>query len=117
MARAVPLWGTPADGHAADQPLPPTRLAAIAQLLAHDGGHPGADRSSADAALVTAGHRAALGATLVLTRLPATSSACARVLGEAVARTRGEEVGVLAPTPPTQPRPGAFDTVAEDVVT
>jgi hypothetical protein len=72
MERAVPIWGKPADGHAADQTLHPTRLAEIAPLLAHDGVQPGADLDSADAALVTAGHRAALGATVCLTRLPAT---------------------------------------------
>jgi hypothetical protein len=29
-------------------------------------------------------------------------------MAEAVAQNRGEEVGVLAQTPPTTPRPGAF---------
>jgi hypothetical protein len=35
------------------------------------------------------------------------------VLAEAVARTQGEEGGVWAQTPPTQPRPGTCSKVAE----
>jgi transposase len=67
--------------------------------------------------LVTEDNLAALGDTLFITRLPATYSECQRVIGEAVARNRWEEAGVLAQTPPTQHRPGTFYKVAEDVVT
>jgi len=66
---------------------------------------------------VTGDHLAALGDTLCITRLPATSSACGRVIGEAVARNAWEEVGVLAQTPPTKHRPGTSYKVAEDGVT
>jgi hypothetical protein len=62
----------------------------------------------ADAALVTEANLAALGDTLLITRLPATSSACERVRGKAIARNQGEEVGVLAQTPPTPHRPGTY---------
>jgi transposase len=117
MERAVPIWGKPADGNASDKTLNTTLLSEIAQLLAHYGVQPGAYIYIADAALVTEDNLAALGDTLFITRLPATYSECERVIGEAVARNRWEEVGVLAQTPPTQHRPGAFYKVAEDVVT
>jgi hypothetical protein len=71
----------------------------------------------ADAALVTEANLAALGDTLLITRLPATSSACEWVRGEAIARNQGEEVGVLAQTPPTPHHPGTYYKVAEGVVT
>ena len=58
--RAVPMWGKPEDGHAADTTRNPTRLAEITQLLARDGVQPGASLSMADAALVTADNLAAL---------------------------------------------------------
>jgi hypothetical protein len=51
-----------------------------------------------------------------ITRLPATYSGCEHVIGEAVARNRWEEGGVLAQSPLTQHRPGTFYKVAEDVV-
>jgi hypothetical protein len=38
-------------------------------------------------------------------------------MAEAVAHNRWEEVGVLAQTPPTKPRPGTFDPVAAGGVT
>ena len=74
--------------------------------MAQYGVQPGASISIADSALVTEANLAALEDTLCITRLPATSSACKRVMGEAVARNQWEEVGVLARTPPTQHRPG-----------
>jgi hypothetical protein len=55
---------------------------------------------------VTEDHRAARRTTLLITRLPATSSEGGRVMAEAVAHTHGEEVGVLAQTPPSRRRPG-----------
>jgi transposase len=78
---------------------------------------PGAYIYIADAALVTAANLAALRDTLFITRLPATYSECSRVIAEAVAHNRWEEVGVLAQTPPTKHRPGTFYKVAEGEVT
>src|SRR5215510_826007 len=115
--RAVPIWGKAEDGNASDKALNTALLSEIAQLLASHGVAPGAYSYIADAALVTEDNRAALGDTLFITRLPATYSACERVIGEAVARNCWEEVGVVAQTPPTQHRPGTFYKVAEDVVT
>jgi hypothetical protein len=115
--RAVPLWGKPEDGNAADTSLHTTLLAEMAQLLACHGVAPGASISIAEAALVTADNLAALGDTLCITRFPATYRECGRVMAEAVARHHWEEVGVLAQTPPPQHRPGPFSKVAEDVVT
>src|SRR5262249_57161544 len=89
----------------------------IAQLLASHGVAPGADIYLADAALVTEANLTVLGHTRFITRLPAPSSACGRVIAEAVPRNQWEEVGVLAQTPPTKHRPGTFYKVAEDVVT
>jgi len=106
VARAVPMWGKPADGHAAAKPLTTALLAAIAPRLASPGVAPGASIESADAALVTADHLTALRAPWFRTRFPATSRACARVLEAASARNHWEEGGGLAQTPPTQPRPG-----------
>jgi hypothetical protein len=115
--RAVPLWGQAEDGHASDKTLNTTLLAEIAQLLAQYGVPPGAYISIADAALVTEDRLAALRDTLFITRLPATYSACGRVIAEAVVHTAWEEVGVLAQTPPTRRRPGTFYKVAESRVT
>lgn len=71
----------------------------------------------ADAAWVTEDNRAALGDTLFITRLPATYTACGRVIAEAVARHQWEEVGGLAQTPPTRHRPGTLYKGAEAVGT
>jgi transposase len=115
--RAVPMWGKPEDGNASDKTLNTTLLSEIAQLLARYGVQQGAYVYIADAALVTEDNLAALGDTLFITRLPATYSECGRVIAEAVAQNRWEEVGVLAQTPPTKHRPGAFYQVAESGVT
>src|SRR5215510_14781655 len=106
--RAVPIWGKPEDGNASDKTLNTTLLSEIAQLLAQYGVQPGAYISIADAALVTEDSLAALRDTLFIPRLPATYSACGRVIAEAVARNHWEVVGVLAQTPPTKHRPGTF---------
>jgi transposase len=115
--RAVPMWGKPEDGNASDKTLNTTLLSEIAQLLARYGVQQGAYVYIADAALVTEDNLAALGDTLCITRLPATYSECGRVIAEAVAQNRWEEVGVLAQTPPTKHRPGALYKVAESGVT
>jgi transposase len=115
--RAVPMWGKPEDGNASDKTLNTTLLSEIAQLLARYGVQQGAYVYIADAALVTEDNLAALGDTLFITRLPATYGECGRVIAEAVAQNRWEEVGVLAQTPPTKHRPGAFYQVAESGVT
>src|SRR5215471_15697565 len=94
--RAVPIWGKADDGNASDKALNTSLLSEIAQLLAQHGVAPGAYIYIADAALVTEDNRAALGDTLFLTRLPATYSACERVIEEVIARTQWEEVDVLA---------------------
>jgi len=103
--RAVPLWGTPEDGNASDKTVNNPLLSTIATFLGKHGVAPGAYISVADAALVTADNLAALGDTLFITRFPATSNACGRLIAEAVAHHAWEEVGVLAPTKPTKPRP------------
>jgi transposase len=71
----------------------------------------------ADAALVTEDNLAALRDTLFITRLPATYSECDRVIAEAVAHNRWEELGVLAQAKPTKHRHAASYKVAERVVT
>jgi transposase len=115
--RAVPIWGKPEDGNASDKTLNTTLLSEIAQLLACHGVAPGAYIYIADAALVTADNLAALEDTLFITRLPATSSECGRVIAEAVTANQWAEVGVLAPTQPTRHRPGTCYKVAESRVT
>jgi transposase len=117
VERAVPMWGKPEDGNASDKTLNTTLLSEITQRLASYGVQPGAYISIADAALVTADNLAALRDTFFITRLPATYSACGRVIAEAVAHNHWEEVGVLAQTPPTKHRPGTFYKVAEGEVT
>jgi hypothetical protein len=82
-----------------------TLLADIATFLATHGVAAGASIYVADAALVTEDKRAALGDTLFITRFPATSHACGRLMAEAVAHNAWEEVGVLAHTQPTKHRP------------
>jgi len=72
VARAVPLWGKPEDGHASDKTVHNTLLSTIATFLATHGVAPGAYISVADAALVTEANLAALGDPLCITRLPAT---------------------------------------------
>src|SRR5215472_13756108 len=115
--RAVPIWGKPEDGHASDKTLNATLLSEIAQLLAQYGVQPGASIYIADAALVTEDNLAALRDTLFITRLPATYSACGRVIAEAVARNQWTEIGILAQTQPTKHRPGTCYKVAEGSVT
>jgi hypothetical protein len=114
--RAVPIWGKPEAGKASDKTLKTTRLSEIAHLLAPYGVQPGASISMAAAARVTADSLAALRDTLCITRLPAPESACGRILAKAVAHNAWKAVGVLAQTPPTQPRPGTFSKVAEGAV-
>src|SRR3989442_7917562 len=115
--RAVPIWGKPEDGSASDKTLNTTLLSEIAQILGRQGVQPGAYIYIADAALVTEDNLAALRDTLFITRLPATYSACGRVITEAVASNQWEEVGVLAQTNPTKHCPGASYKVAESQVT
>ena len=117
MDRAVPIWGKLDEGHASDKTLNTTLLSELARLLADYGVRPGASIYIADAALGTEDHLTALRDTFFLTRLPATYSACGRLIEEAVARNQGEEVGGLAQTPPTKHRPGTVYKVAEGGVT
>src|SRR6266700_5296143 len=102
--RAVPIWGTPEDGHASDKTVHNTLLSNIATFLAQHGVAPGASISVADAALVTEENLAALGDTLFISRLPATYNECGRLITEAVAHNAWAEVGVLAHTKPTKHR-------------
>jgi transposase len=115
--RAVPIWDKLDDGKASDKTLNTALLSELARLLADYGGRPGAYIYIADAALVTEDNLAALRDTLFITRLPATYSACGRVIAEAVVRNHWEEVGGLAQTPPTKHRPGTYYKVAEGDVT
>lgn len=78
---------------------------------------PGAYLDIADSALVTEDHLPALRDTFFITRLPATDREGGRLIAEAVAPNHWEAVGGLAPTPPTQPRPGPGSKVAEGGVT
>src|SRR5678816_1841476 len=103
--RAVPLWGTPEDGNASDKTINNTLLSTLATFLAQHGVAPGAYIYVADAALVTEDNLAALGNTLFISRLPATYTACERVIQEAVARDGWEDIGILATTRATKHRP------------
>jgi hypothetical protein len=85
--------------------------------LATPGVAPGASIAVAEAALVTEDHRAALGDTLGITRVPATYSACGRLLAEAMAHNTWEEVGVLAHTPPPTHRAVTASQVSAGAVT
>jgi hypothetical protein len=115
MARAVPIWGKPEEGHASEKTLHTAVVSEIARLLAHYGVHPGALLSVADAALGPEDNLAARGEPVLSPRLPATYSACGRVMAEAVARNPGQEGGRRAQTPPTKPRPGPLEKVAAAV--
>jgi transposase len=115
--RAVPLWGQPEDGKAADKTVNNTRLSDIATCLAQHGVAPGATIDVADAALGTEDNLTALGDTLFIPRLPATYSECGRLIAEAVAHNPWEGVGVLASTQPTKPRPVTSYKVYEGAVT
>jgi hypothetical protein len=103
--RAVPLWGTPHDGHASDQTVNNTLLSDSATCLAKHGVAPGAYLYVADAALVTEANLAALGDTLFISRLPAPSNECGRLIAEAVAHNTWDDLGVIAHTKPTPHRP------------
>jgi hypothetical protein len=109
---AVPLWGTPDEGNASAKTRHRTRLSERAPLLAHSGVPRGVSIDLADVALGTEAQRAALGDPLCITRLPATYSACGRVLAEAVAYHHGAQGGGRTQTPPTPHRSGPFSTVA-----
>lgn len=94
-----------------------TLLSGIATFLATHGVAAGAYIYVADAALVTEDHLAALGDTLFITRLPATSNECGRLITEAVAHNAWEEVGVLAHTKPPKHRPVTSYKASEGEVT
>ena len=98
--RAVPIWGQPEDGNALDKTVNNTLLSTIATLAQH-GVAPGAYIYVADAALVTEDNLAALGDTLFISRLPATYNECGRLIAEAVAHHRWEEL--------PRPRPDQAD--------
>jgi len=115
--RAVPIWGTPEDGNASDTTVHNTLLSNIATFLGQHGVAPGASIYVADAALVTEDTLAALGDTLVITRLPATYNECGRLIAEAVAHNAWEDVGVLAHTKPTKHRPATAYKASEGEVT
>lgn len=115
--RAVPIWGKPEEGNAADKTVNNTLLSEIAHLLAHYGVRPGAYIYIADAALVTEGHPAALGDIRFISRLPANSMECQRVIEAAVAQDAWEEVGIIARTQPTKHRPVASYKACEGAVT
>ncbi len=115
--RAVPMWGKPEDGDTSDKTLKRTRVTEIAQMLARYGVQPGAYIDIADSALVTADYLAALGETLFMACLPATYSACERVIGEAVAHNQWAKVAHIARTTPTKHRPMASYKVSEGAVT
>ena len=109
----MPIWGAPADGKAAEKTVHTTRLSNIATFLAQHGVAPGASISVADAALVTEDTLAALGDTLCITRFPATDNACGRRIAAAVVQDTWEEIGRLAHTKPTQPRPATASKASE----
>jgi hypothetical protein len=111
------MWGRTADGHASDQTVNNTIVSEIAQRMATHGVAPGASIAIAEAALVPEENLAALGDTLFLSRLPATDNECSRRIAAAVAQAVWEEIGLLAPTKPTQNRPGTFYQAYEDEVT
>src|SRR5438874_3201930 len=115
--RAVPLWGKPEDGNASDKTVNNTLLSTIATFLGQHGVAPGAYSYVADAALVTEDNLAALGDTLFITRLPAPYNAGGRLIAEAVAHNTWEDVGVLAHTKPTTPRPVTVYKADEGAVT
>jgi len=115
--RAVPIWGRAEDGNASDKTVNNTLLSEIAQLMASHGVAPGASIYIADAALVTEENLTALGDTLFIRRLPATSNACGRLIAEAVAQDAWAEIGLLAYTKPTQNRPGTSYKASEGEVT
>jgi transposase len=115
--RAVPIWGKPEDGKAADKTVKNTLLSTIATFLATHGVAPGASIYVADAALVTEANLAALGDPLFSSRRPASYNECGRLIAEAVAHNTWEEIGVLAPTKPTTHRPATSDKAYEGTVT
>jgi hypothetical protein len=92
-------------------------LSDIAAFLAPHGVAPGASIYVADAALVTEDNLAALGATLFISRLPATYNECGRIIAEAVAHNTWEACGVIASTKPTQHRPVTPSKAYEGEVT
>jgi hypothetical protein len=114
VARAVPMWGPPAEGQASAKTRQTTLVAESAPRRAPPGVQPGASRSMAAAAVGPADRLAALRHPWCITRRPATSRAGGRGMAAAVARHAWEGVGGLAPTPPTPPRPGTFDQVAAE---
>src|SRR5262249_16590273 len=122
--RAVPMGGKPAAGQAADTTLQATRRSAIAPLLAPYGVQPGASRSMAAAARVTADPLPPLPHPSCLTRParrppvslpgpPPPPRACGGGRAGGGAPKDWEGGGVRAQTPPTQPRPGTCYTVVE----
>jgi hypothetical protein len=92
-------------------------LSTLATFLGQHGVAPGASISVAEAALVTEDNVAALGDPLFITRFPATSNECGRLIAAAVAPHAWEAVGILAHTQPTTHRPATAYKVSEGEVT
>jgi len=113
----VPLWGKPEEGNASDKTVHNTLLSDLATFLAPHGVAPGAYIYVADAALVTEDNLTALGDTLFISRLPATSNECGRRIADAVVHNTWEDVGILAHTKPPQHRPATSYKAYEGEVT
>ncbi len=118
VGEKVPIFGKSEDGNRSDKHINNTILTQISAHMAQFGVGERAFIYIADSALVNPANLEHLsGGQPFITRLPATYAECGRVISEAVARNRWEELGQLAKTKPTANRPAALYRVAEATVT
>jgi transposase len=114
----IPIFGKNEDGNRSDKQINNTILTQISAHMARFGVGENAFIYIADSALVNPANLEHLsGGQPFITRLPATYAECGRVISEAVAANRWEELGQLSRTKPTANRPAALYRVAEATVT
>ena len=118
VERGVPIFGGTLDGNSSDKTSNNRLLTRVGGIMAKHGLGPGAFVYVADSAMVTERNLKAIGEkNRFVTRLPASYSACSKLIAQAVEADEWTELGRLLETPGSVKRPGAsykiFESSAE----
>ena len=115
--RNVPVFGKTEDGNGSDKTINNEILTSISKRMALHGLEPGAFIYIADSAMVTGKNLHAIGgSTLFISRLPANYKECLRVIKDAIAKGKWQELGILSNTRATVKRPAAHYKAYESSV-
>ena len=114
--RGVPIFGRTLDGNSSDKTSNNHILSRISQIMAKNGLGPGAFVYVADSAMVTEKNLATLGENRFISRLPATYSACAQAISQAIDAGLWIDLGQLAENAGTTARPCATYKAVETSV-